>query len=192
MNDLRDKIEEIKHHGYCKLNQVFSHSQTQRLLDLCIEWYRKTKDLLPAEIPYVIRDQPTVYNLQSKDFGFLEALFASAEAEVILKHFLNDEWYRPIPPDQPNYILRSFGAKSSAAAMPLHLDSFVPYQGEHTIAMQYVIVLEDQSPANGCRLVVPGSHQWGQYATQERLKEAVPIESKAGDVVLWDSRLWHA
>jgi ectoine hydroxylase-related dioxygenase (phytanoyl-CoA dioxygenase family) len=58
--------------------------------------------------------------------------------------------------------------------------------------MQYVIVLEDQSPANGCALVVPGSHQWGQYAAQDRLKEAVPIESKAGDVVLWDTRLWHA
>lgn len=193
MNDLQDKIEEIKHQGYCKLAGVFSHSQTQRLLELCIEWHQKTKDLLPPEVHYLNRNQPySVYNLQSKDFHFLETLFASAEVEFILKHFLNDQWYKPIPPDQPNYILRSYSARSSAAALPLHLDSFVPYLGEHTIAMQYVIVLEDQSPANGCTLVVPGSHQWGQYAAQDRLKEAVPIESKAGDVVLWDTRLWHA
>jgi len=193
MDDLQDKIEQIRFHGYCKLSQVFSHSQTQRLLELCIEWHHKTKDLLPPEAHYLNRNQPySVYNLQSKDFLFLDALFASPEVKLILKHFLNDKWYKQISPDQPNYILRSYSARSSAAALPLHLDSFVPYLGEHTIGMQFVIVLEDQSPANGCTLVVPGSHQWGQYATQDRLKEAVPIESKAGDVVLWDTRLWHA
>lgn len=193
MNDLQDKIERIKRDGYCKLSQVFSPSQTRRLLKLCIEWHQETKDLLPTEAHYLSQNQPnSVYNLQSKDFHFLETLFASAEVEFILRHFLNDKWYRPIPPDQPNYILRSYSARSSAAALPLHLDSFVPYLGEHTIAMQYVIVLEDQSPANGCTLVVPGSHQWGEYAAPDRLKEAVPIESKAGDVILWDTRLWHA
>jgi ectoine hydroxylase-related dioxygenase (phytanoyl-CoA dioxygenase family) len=193
MDDLREKIEEIKQYGYCRLSQVFSLAQTQRLLGLCIEWHQKTKDRLPAEAHYLSQNQPySVYNLQNKDFHFLETLFASAEVEFILKHFLNDKWYKPIPHDQPNYILRSYCARSSTAALPLHLDSFVPYLGEYTIAMQYVIVLEDQSPANGCTLVVPGSHQCGEYAAQDRLKDAVPIESRAGDVVLWDTRLWHA
>jgi ectoine hydroxylase-related dioxygenase (phytanoyl-CoA dioxygenase family) len=40
--------------------------------------------------------------------------------------------------------------------------------------------------------VIPGSHLSGKYASQDALKDAVPIESKAGDMVIWDTRLWHA
>jgi ectoine hydroxylase-related dioxygenase (phytanoyl-CoA dioxygenase family) len=57
--------------------------------------------------------------------------------------------------------------------------------------MQTSIILEDMGPANGCTIVVPGTHQTGQYAEQDALKDAIPIEAKAGDVLIWDSRLWH-
>ena len=87
MKDLADAIAQIRQQGYCKLPQLFSQSTTQKLLDLCIEWREKTEDLLPREIPYLNRNQPSVYNAQNKDFLFLEALFASAEVEFILKHY---------------------------------------------------------------------------------------------------------
>ncbi|MFW6027497.1 MAG: phytanoyl-CoA dioxygenase family protein, partial [bacterium] len=96
-----------------------------------------------------------------------------------------------IPRNEPNYLLRSFIARSSNKKLPMHLDSFVPYLGNHVIIMQASIVLEDQSAANGCTVVVPGSHLYGRYTTQDAFREAVPVESKAGDIVIWDSRLWH-
>lgn len=37
---------------------------------------------------------------------------------------------------------------------------------------------------------MPGSHLSGKY-TDRQLVKRTPIIAKAGDVVMWDSRLWH-
>ncbi|MGI9296255.1 MAG: hypothetical protein ACR2PS_19905 [Pseudomonadales bacterium] len=55
-------------------------------------------------MPYLNREQPMVYNLQSKDVFFDELLFANEIMQQILKFFLNDPWYTAIPRDAPNYI----------------------------------------------------------------------------------------
>ncbi|MCG8442212.1 MAG: phytanoyl-CoA dioxygenase family protein, partial [Caulobacterales bacterium] len=89
------------------------------------------------------------------------------------------------------YLLRSYIARRSNKELPMHIDSFMPYLGDHVFIMQYSIILQDQSAENGCTVVVPGSHLSGTYTTQEARADAVPIESEAGDVVIWDSRLWH-
>ena len=57
--------------------------------------------------------------------------------------------------------------------------------------MQSALILDDQNENNGCTIVVPGSHLYDEYATQESLANAIPIISSAGDLVIWDSRLWH-
>jgi len=106
-------------------------------------------------------------------------------------HFLNDVWYKQIPQTDPNYILRSYMARSSNIALPLHIDSFVPYVGTYVYSIQVAIILEDQSEINGSTLFVPGSHNSGTYVEQSALKDAISSESSAGDVVIWDSRIWH-
>jgi ectoine hydroxylase-related dioxygenase (phytanoyl-CoA dioxygenase family) len=57
--------------------------------------------------------------------------------------------------------------------------------------MQVAFVLEDQTPLNGCTVFVPGSHQTDRYAHPSDLPTAIPVASKVGDVVIWDSRTWH-
>ncbi|HEV3473271.1 MAG TPA: phytanoyl-CoA dioxygenase family protein, partial [Actinomycetota bacterium] len=140
---------------------------------------------------FLNRDQPTVYSLQSKEIFFLDVLFEADVLQAVLTHFLNDRWYKQIPEGEPNYILRSYIARSSNKKLPMHIDSFVPYQGAHPFIMQCSIILEDQSAENGCTIVVPGSHLSGEYTTQEAASRAIPLESEKGDVVIWDSRLWH-
>lgn len=191
MNNIQEKIKQVETEGYCVLTNVYEKTTTDKLLILAKEWYEKTRNNISKDVPYLNTDQPGVYNLQNKDIFFLEALFSAPEVETLLIHFLNDKWYKQIPQNQPNYILRSYMARSSNKGLPLHIDSFIPYKGNQTIAMQYAIVLEDQTPENGCTTVVPGSHLSGEYANQEAAKNAIPVFSKAGDVVIWDSRLWH-
>ena len=58
--------------------------------------------------------------------------------------------------------------------------------------MQCVILLEDMTEENGCTVIVPGSHLSDQYAPQDAFANAVSIHGKAGDLVIWDSRTWHA
>jgi len=184
-------IAQIEREGYCSIPQVYKRAEMDKALELVLKWKKETEDTLAEDIPFLNRNQSIVYNLQNKNHYFLKLLLESQEIQGLLMHFLNDEWYKPIPPSDPNYILRSYLARSSNEALPLHIDSFVPYIGPHVFIMQMSIILEDQNETNGCTVVVPGSHQNGEYVSQSALKDAIPIESQAGDVVIWDSRLWH-
>lgn len=189
---MEQAIAKLEKDGYCRIPGVFGPDEIKRLLDLVHVWHHRTCDALSSNVPYLNREHPMVYNLQSKDYFFLDIILGCPMIERILHRFLNDPWYKQIPSDAPNYILRSYLARSSTYAMPMHIDSFIPYMGTHVNSMQVGIVLEDQTVSNGCTLVVPGSHQSGRYADQAAIQTAMPIESQAGDVVFWDSRLWHA
>ena len=184
-------IKQLTTEGYCRLPHVYRPDEVAQALDLVTGYHRRPRQAVSTSVPFLYRDQSVVHNLQSKDYYFLELLFASAEVQHILMHFLNDPWYKPIPQTDPNYILRSYLGRSSNTALALHIDSFIPYVGRHVSAMQMAIILEPQTEANGCTIVVPGSHNAGEFVDQSALKDAIPIESEAGDVVLWDSRLWH-
>ncbi len=189
---MEQAIEKLEKDGYCRVPRVFGTDEITRLLDLVLLWHHKTHDSLSSNVPYLNREHPMVYNLQSKDYFFVDIMLGCPMIERLLHHFLNDAWYKQIPPDEPNYILRSYLGRSSTYAMPMHIDSFIPYTGSYVNSIQVGIVLEDQTVSNGCTLVVPGSHQSGRYADRTAIQDAVPIESRAGDVVFWDSRLWHA
>lgn len=183
-------IQSITTNGYCIIPNQFSSEVVRKLLDLVNSHYTSFNRHNREHESFLIKQHPNVFNLQNKDFYFIEALFSSNILEEILIHFLNDLWYKNIPQSEPNYIIRSFGARSSSSAMPLHIDSFIPYQGSNILGMPCSIILEDQFTSNGCTIVVPGSHQSGTYSPQSH-PNAIPIESKAGDIVIWDGRLWH-
>jgi hypothetical protein len=184
-------LRELGARGYCVVPRVYDPSKLTRAVHLVRELAANPIVPKSGDVPYLAQDSPILWNLQFKDPYFLEILFEAEDVERILVHFLNDRWYKRIPPDEPNYILRSYVARSSVDPLPLHIDSFVPYTGDTVISMQCAILLEDMSPENGATLVVPGSHRSGEYVEQSAMKDAVSIEAKAGDVALWDSRLWH-
>lgn len=185
-------IDQIKNEGYCIIPQVLEPYQVEYLLLLIKEQYSDTKDRISQDVPYLNQNQPNVYNLQNKDINFTQTLLGLKEVEEILIHFLNDKWYKQIPQNQPNYILRSFGARSSNSALPLHIDSFIPYKGEEVSTMQVVIALENFTLDNGCTLVIPGSHLSGEYANEINSNKLIPLEAKAGDIIIWDSRIHHS
>lgn len=188
---MNDYIAQIDEQGYCILPGVFQAEEMQRARQLVLEWEARMASSLASNVPYLNQNQSVVYSLQNKDLFFAQLLFGATEAHRILKHYLNDPWYRQIPAEDPNYILRGYIARSSQDSLPLHIDSLMPYQSPVSFSMQFSIILEDQDEENGCTVVIPGSHKSGAYAPQEAWSEAVPIPSRCGDVVIWDSRLWH-
>lgn len=189
--DAAEYIELLKKDGYCVIPQVFSEEQMSRGLELTQRTFDESKSSQSDRMPYLNKDQPMVYNLQSKDPYFLELLFYPEILHEILKYFLNDQWFKSIPEEDPNYILRSYLARSSNYKMPMHIDSFIPYSGKYCFIMQSAIILQDQDETNGCTAIVPGSHLSPDYTTQDAFDQAKPVISKAGDLALWDSRIWH-
>lgn len=184
-------VRRIEEDGYCHIPQVYTQEQVQETLDLAQYWRDQTKEKLVDNRPQLVQDDPFVWNPQNKDIHFLNMLFGPPIIEKVLMHFLNDPWYQQIPEDQPNYILRNLLVRSSKDRLPMHIDSLVPYEGNHVFVMQVSIILEDQTRENGCTVVVPGSHTSGEFVDQSAFETATPLETKAGDIVIWDSRIWH-
>ncbi|MFW8595959.1 phytanoyl-CoA dioxygenase family protein [Cribrihabitans neustonicus] len=189
--DAAAAIDKIEKHGFARLPQVFSKDTVAEALERVQYWFDKTLNAQSDRMPRLNKAQPMVYNLQSKDIFFSKLILDTPVIEGVLKHFLNDKWFSSLPAEDPNYILRSFLARSSNHRMPMHIDSFVPYTGDFPFIMQCSILLEDQTKENGCTVIVPRSHKTGQYADPDSHETAVPLEAQAGDLIFWDSRIWH-
>jgi hypothetical protein len=184
--NIADAIREIEVWGFTKLEQAIE--QPEALAEL-LRLHAINESKLNKQLHAVRSNDRYVYNLQNKDVRFLQ-LLSIPSVKGILKHFLNDPYYQVMDAAEPNYILNYFNARSSGDALDLHIDCKFPATGQITWVMQVAFVLEDMTLENGCTQVVPGSHKSGEYTDRQMLKRQ-PIEAKAGDIVLWDSRLWH-
>jgi len=130
-----------------------------------------------------------VYNLQNKDKRFIEFL-EDPFVERLMIAKLNEPYYRYIPPDQPNYILGQYLARSSTQALALHIDAGMPHAGNDTSMIQVAYLLEDSTLENGCTVIIPGSQTSGGYADRART-DTQSLPASAGDVLIWDARVWH-
>ncbi|WP_027793046.1 phytanoyl-CoA dioxygenase family protein [Paraburkholderia acidipaludis] len=178
--------------GYTIIEQGMSPDAAAALLHAMRARSAKLAEVELADQPFLNRGHDVLYNLQREDVTYARTFTGNPLVMTILLGLLNDTWYKQIPQDRPNFILRSLiGRSSGERAMPLHIDSFVPSSGKLCIACQVAIVLEDQTPERGCTVLVPGSHRSDDYADQSAMADAIPILAKAGDIVIWDSRIWH-
>lgn len=189
--NIDDCIKDLEEEGYCRIPGVFPKSLMAETRDRVQAIYDSYLARLSDLVPRLNRNQPMVYNLQSKDVFFCKILLQNKTIEHILKHFLNDRWFAPLPEGAPNYILRSFLARSSNTEMPMHIDSLVPYVGPEVFVMQCAILLEDSRAENGCTQIVPRSHLSNSYAPANSREQAIDLEGDAGDLMFWDSRIWH-
>ena len=189
--NLDDIVAAIEADGYVVIPKAISKDHAAKLLANVKAWYANLLESYSDRMPRLNKDQPMVYNLQAKELEFCNLILGNPVIEHVLTHFLNDRWFSSLPKDAPNYILRSLLARSSNYQMPMHIDSFVPYTSDYPFIMQCSILLEDQTKENGCTVVVPGSHLSGRYADQDSFDTAIAVEAHAGDLVFWDSRIWH-
>lgn len=130
-----------------------------------------------------------VYNLVLKDKLFIN-LISNNEIEKILKPLLNDPYYRFLDNKLPNYILKSFNARSSGNKLDLHIDSSFPYKGKYVTSVLVLFVLEDMKKENGATIVVPRSHKSGSFSNRKS-KNVKSINANTGDILILDGRLWH-
>ena len=188
-NDLNKKIKEIEKNGYCIIKNFFPKKKVSKLLSLVEKNYTKNKKKKYKGVPLRDSNDKILYNLQNKDYNFIRIL-SDSRVISIAKHFLNDPYYRFLKSNKPNYILNYFNARSSGNQLDLHIDSWMPYLGKQIYMMQFVFLLEDSTKLNGCTTVVKGSHKSGKY-TNRKSKKIQNLTGKAGDLIIWDSRLWH-
>jgi ectoine hydroxylase-related dioxygenase (phytanoyl-CoA dioxygenase family) len=191
LEEARPYLSALFERGYTVIKQGMSPGQVKGLLGAMRKLHEERGEST-AEQPFLNRGHDVLYSLHREDVAYARAFTGDPVLMAILRELLNDVWYRQIPKDRPNFILRSLiGRSSGEGALPLHLDSFIPSSGETCFSCQVSLILEDQTAERGCTLVIPGSHRWDRYADQAAMADAIPLETQAGDIVIWDSRLWH-
>ena len=182
-------IKNLHIYGYTHVRQFMSQDLTEFLLAQIRKLAELPKPTYLRELAAGREKDGWVYNPQNKGKFFIDILDYEFLRKILIEK-LNDKFHRNIPPELPNYILGFYVARSSGDYLDLHLDSYDPFPGETTFSMHVSFVLEDQTAENGCMFVVPGSHRIPEFTDRE-LKQRTLLTPKAGDLVLWDSRLWH-
>ena len=185
-------LKELECYGFSCARSYLTQATTNALLARTEELYAETN--LNSKVEYAgtpsrDRDDQILYSMHNRDRVFLDILVTPLVRAIALKK-LNDPYYRFLPPELPNYVLLYYNARSSGGKLDLHIDSHVPFTGNYAIVMQFVFLLEDSDESNGCTVVAPGSHKSGAYTDRE-LEKVYPLTGKAGDLICWDSRLWH-
>lgn len=190
-NELELIINQISLNGYCKVSNVINDDVIEELHKLIENEHTKNYAKIVKNVPDRDKDDKIVYNLQSISKLFID-IISNKFVSDIAKPFLNDIHYRYLEPDLPNYNLTYFNARSSGQKLDLHIDSGIPFSGSYPIAMQFVFLIEDSTEDNGCTVIVPKSHQSGEYTDRSLdLESLVKLTGKKGDVIIWDSRSWH-
>lgn len=183
-------LRNLRISGFTTIKDFLSENECEHYLKRLNELYEISLNIkYESRAPQRGMKDKMVYNLPLKDKMFID-LYSCEVFEQILKHKLNDRYYRLLPPSLPNYVLTYLNGRSSGLELELHIDSHIPSPGEHTWVMQVVVVLEDSTIENGCTVVVPGSHISGTY-TDRSFSNTTALTLKKGDVAIWDSRLWH-
>jgi ectoine hydroxylase-related dioxygenase (phytanoyl-CoA dioxygenase family) len=180
-------LKELRVYGYCVVEKLIDAETVNELKQQVDKFWGDGASY--KGVPNRDTYDKIVYNLQNKAKIFIDLLNID-DLHTVLMPKLNDPYYRFLPPDVPNYYLHYYNARSSGERLELHIDSHVPFTGERAIVMQSAFLLDDHNEGNGCTIVVPGSHLSGEFTDRE-LKNVKPVIAQAGDVVLWDSRLWH-
>ena len=188
---LNDSIKDIKIFGYTKIKNYLTDEGVNELKLLVNKEFKKNKKTKESYkgLPDRGSQDKVVYNLQNLNKIFIDVI-STFEIKYILKSFLNDQYYGPIDSSRPNYILNYFNARSSGLPLDYHIDSHIPYLSEEIFMMQAVILLDYSNHKNGCTKVIPGSHLSGKY-TDRSFDKYHLIEGEPGDLIFWDSRLWH-
>jgi Phytanoyl-CoA dioxygenase (PhyH) len=182
-------LKDLDTYGYTIVTGFMAARLVREIKELVDGYWTQVAETAYKGRPQRDANDRVVYNLQNRDKRFIDLLSNSVIKRICIEK-LNDRYYRFLPDDRPNYILNYYNARTSGDALDLHIDSHVPNPGQWCIAMQAVYLLDDMDEANGCTVVVPGSHRSGEF-TDRSLENVVPVVAAAGDLVIWDSKLWH-
>jgi len=182
-------IRVIKKDGFVKVPFFLKKNEVKKAIILVNHYYSQLKKIKLKGVPKRDSSDKILYNLQNKNIFFINLIKKS----LIMKiggYFLNDPYYKFLDSAKPNFNLLYYNARSGGKKLDLHIDSYIPFKGDRTFMMQFVILLEDSTLDNGCTTAVKGSHKSGDYSDRDS-KNIIPITGKAGDLIIWDSRLWH-
>jgi len=172
----RKKINELNTNGYTKVKNFLKIREVNEA-NKRLSKIKESKKL------------GTLWAPHNYDAYFIK-LICKEEIQKILIPVLNDPFYKAIPSDKPNYILGEFIGIQDQDSLNLHIDSWIPSSSKRTWMVQVVLLLDDRKKEHGCTIAIKKSHRSDSYSNRNA-KNYIYLEGNKGDLIIWDSRLWH-
>jgi len=180
------RLEELRAQGYTIVRKALAGDMVAQGLQLIEDLHAQHEFIEFAGgtlVPYLCH----------KSAWFVRP-FEQPVLEEIFKRVLNDPDYGTIPSEQPNYIIGELAARSNGpGGLKLHYDCTRALTGPKALQLTATIALEDRDEAQGCTIMIPGSHLDGQEHSDPSLdpERAVSVPLRAGDALIWDARIKH-
>lgn len=184
-----DNKSKLKIEGYCKFDAIISK-----------DWLNKINKSLPDIFIQHERIRRLNNNPISSNGLAINALIGNDLLFEFLINLINIgliDWI------EENYfeekcILNSFTALSNISGenkifhKKYHRD-IRGFSGEIPVMLNMLVMLDDFTTENGATLLLPKSHLEKEKPSEEFFnKFAKPILGRAGDIVIWNSNLYHA
>jgi len=179
-DDLKSQLHSFEKHGLCVIPSVLNAERVSRLREAL------EKAIEEDEIKYPDAfDKGMVHNCMFRDAGMAD-LLDCAEMNDFVSAILS-----------PTFIIyayqsSSLGPNSGNFGSRIHVDSprFIP---NYPTNVGVIFPLDDFTLDNGATYYAPGSHTSTDVPDEEDFyKNAQRAECKAGDLIIFHGRLYHA
>lgn len=183
----------LKKNGYVVLRQVLSKGDCANYTNLLNDLHQRlaSKYAHPASTSSIAGKpkEKVVYNLHNKGIGWYD-LFDHPEVISLVAPLLQEGSYQNSEP----YYLNNISARTPLKGnlgQQIHIDSNLPGVN-YALSMNVMWFFEDSTAENGATIVVPNTVSKMEYAPDGVVPdEAIKIEAKAGDVLIFHPNLWH-
>lgn len=182
-------IENLQMNGYCRFEKAISP-----------QWIQDLNNALPA----IFAEHESLRRENSNPISSgglaMNALVGNPILFDFLQHLLDLKLISWIEEHyfKGKCILNSFTALSNIPGedkvfhKKIHRD-IRGFSAEVPIMLNMLVMLDDFTPENGATLLLPGSHVHSAAPSPEEFAaNAVQATGKAGDIIIWNSNLFHA
>ena len=191
---LSSQISQFKKKGFIILHNVLSSKTCENYKKKLNTYYKKYSSYY-ANSNSKKNDlsdkfsEKVVYNLHNKDYSWFK-LFENKNIIKILDIILKEGSYNNSEP----YYLANISARCPLKfnkGQQLHSDSNLAGVN-YSLSVNVLWMLDDFNKKNGATRIVPGSHLYKKYASNNiRYNKEKIITASKGSVLIFNSSLWH-
>ena len=185
---MQSKQIELKENGYTIMRSFFEDAYMDKIsnsLDISYELCRNIQKKYSID---VATDGTAHHLLATNDDWYLDVLTKICNSEIFnfIKKYFNG-----------NFILNSYGGLKNLPLKPsyvvkIHRDIRF-FSGEFPLMLNMLIMLDDFNRENGATYLLAKSHLIEEKPTDEYFyTNAVRAIGKKGDILFFNSNLWHA
>lgn len=181
--------EDLREYGYTKFENVINENWIERINNSLPNIFAEHEELRRLNNNPISSKGLAMNALIGNEvlFDFLQNLIDLKIIEWIENNYF-----------QQKCILNSFTALSNIPGedkvfhKKIHRD-IRGFSSNVPIMMNMLVMLDDFTPANGATLLLPGSHLKDENPKDDYfLNNAIKATGQAGDILLWNSNLYHA